>query len=212
MLVANGGIPEKSDIAAALRNAPPELDDLCRLIHTAEVHTFLNVKGLAAHMLDDPIVAQFLDALRVFPFRSFPFIPAQVQRYVADTIDPPERPNHRPKRGELTDVRRQQLENRKLAQARQDVAEMKALLVHCHGNEAAAFDALAKTKGKSVAKRKSGITVPAAKRRYRQSALAVEADRAFLIEQFERSRINTPLKAKTLAWLRSDDYPSDRAK
>jgi len=72
MLVANGGIPEKSDIAAALRNAPPELDDLCRLIHTAEVHTFLNVKGLAAHMLDDPIVAQFLDALRVFPVHPRP--------------------------------------------------------------------------------------------------------------------------------------------
>jgi hypothetical protein len=210
MLVANGGIPEKSDIAAALRSATSEIDDLVRLIHTEEVHAFLN--GFAASMLDDPVVEQFLGKLKAMFLRPLPIVPAVAQRYIANIIDPPKRPAHRPKRGELTDVCRQQLENRKLAQARQDVADMKALLVQHRGDEAAALAAFARTRGKSAAKQKSGITVPAAKRRYRQSALAVEADRAFLIEQFERSRINTPLKAKTLAWLRSDDYPPGRAK
>jgi hypothetical protein len=180
VLIENGATPDKSDIVGALRNATSEIDDIIHLMHTAEVAAFL--QGLREDL--DPAVEQFIDTLNELLFKCLPIIPAEVQHYIADLIDPPKRAAHRPKQ-KLTDMARVLREHRKLDQARQDVDEMKALLARHHGDEKAAFAAFAKTKGKSEAKRRIGITVAQAKRRYRQAAKLVEPDPAELAAAIE---------------------------
>jgi hypothetical protein len=176
MLIANGATPDKRDIAGALRDATPEIDDITRLMHTPEVAAFLQVRQEGF----DPAVEQFIGALSVLLFKSLPIIPAEVQHYIADLIDPPKRPAHRPKQ-KLTDMARMQRELQKLDKARQDVDQMRALQAR-HGTEAAALAEFARARG---------ITVPRAKRRYRQATEKVKVDRAQMasvIEQYNRGQ------------------------
>jgi hypothetical protein len=85
-LVTEGGIPKKSDIAGALRSATPKIDDLIRLMLMPEVYTFLQGKELAAEMLDDPVVEQFLGALKALLYSPLQIIPAEVQHCIADLL------------------------------------------------------------------------------------------------------------------------------
>jgi len=171
-LIAGGAINDKRDIAGARRNATSEIYDIFRLMRTPEVAFFLEFppEGL------DPVVEQFIAALDALQRTTNPpIVPAKVQHYIADLIDPPKRSAHRPK-WKQTDMLREQRENQKLEQGRQDLAEMEALLAR-HGTEAAALAEFARAKV---------ITVPAAKRRYRQAAKMVEAADSRDAEELQR--------------------------
>src|SRR3569833_1349616 len=91
-IIATGGTPKKADIVASLRMATPEIDNIIKLLHTPEVAYFLQTTEPR-----DAVVEQFVEALRALMFRPMDVVPADVQHYVADLLDPPPSPAGRPK-------------------------------------------------------------------------------------------------------------------
>src|SRR3569833_261315 len=133
--------------------ATPEIDNIIKLLHTPEVAYFLQTTEPR-----DAVVEQFVEALRALMFRSMDVVPADVQHYVADLLDPPPRPAGRPKVS-LNDMQRLQRELRQRERDREDIAQVEALMTP-GGSKVDAIRNFAK------AKRKRSMTLDAAKRRY----------------------------------------------
>jgi hypothetical protein len=159
-MIAGGATIRTSDIAAALRSATPEIDNLIQLLHTPEVAFLLQSRHIERN---GEVLERLLDALYSLLFAPLSVVPVSVQHYLADVIEPPARPRGRPKRP-ITPMRREQIEREELKKARKDVADMDELLARL-GNDKAAMEAFAQRRQ---------IDPPSARRRYRQSKRRVE--------------------------------------
>jgi hypothetical protein len=167
-IIAGEGDVEITDIAAALRSAGPEIDDLIELLHTQDVAYVLQARWFEP---DDEALHKLLDALERLLFVHRSIVPAPMQHYIADLIDPPPKPRGRPKRAR-TPMRVVQLEIRERKKAEKDVADMEDLLRR-HGDDRAAMKAFAQARR---------VTLQAARRRYKKSKRLVEEAEAELQE------------------------------
>jgi hypothetical protein len=138
------------------------------LLHTPEIVSILQTRLLAP---DGKVVGILFDALEALLFKPLPVVPADVQHFIADLIDPPPRPAGRPAQ-QSTPMRQVQRGIEKRKRAESDIVEMERLIT-LHGTDAAAFQAFAD---------QTGTTSASVKRRYRRAMQTVEVARVELQE------------------------------